>query len=447
MLTYRDPAALGVKSPSSASSNLVPVQTLLSLGWVLISGQAAALLMVFFRSGIHPTLGYSVLLIVAFAALNLSLQRAWRQDRENQGWISNRQAGTLLALFLGQLTLFFTFTGGVLNPFIILLFGPVTVSATALSRRMTSALILLAIALMALLTLVYIDLPWRNRTGALEALILPLDYRAATWTALVISLVFLSLFISWQSDLAKRTAHTLEASRLALEREQTLANVGGLAAAAAHELGTPLATIAVAAREMADVLTDQNADPSLIEDAQLLVEETARCRQIIASLAVPNSAAGHEEFLRLDLGEILQRAVVTHGHEGITFIFHREGDPDMREPHPPRQPELIHGLGNIVQNAFQFAASSVTARLRWDAETLTLIIQDDGPGYPPAVLSRLGQPYVRGGDSGRPSMGLGLFIATSLLRHSGASTHFANRSDGTQGAEVSLTWDLPISQA
>jgi len=125
---------------------------------------------------------------------------------------------------------------------------------------------------------------------------------------------------------------------------------------------------------------------------------------------------------------------------------YRQGAEGVSEPHPPHQPELIHGLGNIIQNAFQFAATEVQATLEWDSSALRLTIVDDGPGYPPAVLARLGEPYVRGGgDPARPSMGLGLFIATSLLRSAGAQTRFANRPEGQNGAEVSLTWALPIS--
>ncbi len=429
-------------SGREGQDRLVPLQVLVSLGWVLAAGQAAAILMLFFRSGLHPKLLSGSALLILITLSNLYISRAWRRHQHDRAWITNPEAGVILGLQMAQITVFFIFSGGVLNPFVILLFAPVCVSATLLSRHLTGVLVLYAIFLLAILTLVYIDLPWRNRTGGLDALILPLDYRAATWTALVISLAFLSLFLSWQADLARRTARALEASRLALEREQTLANVGGLAAAAAHELGTPLATIAVAAREMADVLADQDADPSLIEDAHLLVEETGRCREIIAALANPKGTQDHEPYLRLGLDEILQQAAKTHERPGIRFTLTQEGD----APHPPHQPELTHALGNIIQNAFQFATSEVSANLSWQGDKPHLLIQDDGPGYPPHLVDRIGDPYVRGGEAGRPSMGLGLFIAASLLRYAGVQPVFRNRSEaGHNGAEVSLTWLQPIS--
>ncbi len=429
---------------------LVPLHVLLTLSWVLAAGMGAALLIVFFRSGLHPNLVYPAFLIAIFCALTLYMRRGWRPSKVDRDWVSNREAGALLALIMAFLTAFFVALGGILNPFVILLFAPVTVSATALSQKITGGLVLWAIGLLGLLTLTYLDLPWRNRTGAVDALILPLDYRAATWTALVISLVFLSLFLSWQADLNRRTARALEASRLALEREQTLANIGGLAAAAAHELGSPLATIAVTARDMADMLQDGDADDALIADANLLVEETLRCRKILTQLATPPDAAeakGHAPFLAVDLEQIVMSAHKAHSQPNVRLQIIRDGADNISEPIPPRQGELVHSLSNIIQNAVQFARSEVRAIIAWDEQFLTLKIQDDGPGYSATVLEQLGQPYVKGPASERPSMGLGLFIASSLLRHAGAEVTFGNRSDGQIGAEVSLSWSLPISSS
>ena len=423
------------------------------------AGQGAALLIVFFRAGLIGALALPLAVILVVCALALALNHGWRRWHRARDWLSNREAGLFLAMLMGLLAAFFALTGGILNPFVILVFAPVLVSATALSRRVTGALLLLALALLALITVTYLDLPWRNRTYGIDALILPLDYRAATWTALVISLVFLSLFVSWQADLARRTARALEASRQALEREQRLAHMGGLAAAAAHELGTPLATIAVTARDMADQLHDQEgADPSLIADATLLVEETLRCRNILTRLASPPDPLdgadpdGHEAYLRLDLAQLICNAYAAHQDPNISLVIRRTGDPDTPEPHPPRQGELAQALGNIVQNAVQFARSEVRATLRWDRSSLHLLIQDDGPGFAPAILDRIGQPYLKDSEtkglSGeRPSLGLGLFIAASLLRHAGVTLEFANRQDGASGAEVSLSWSFAESHS
>ena len=427
---------------AQTGQRLVALRILVALGWVLVAGQAASIMIVFFRSGAHMNLGFGLGVLALGFGFNLFMARAWRRRSADRAWVSVLEAGRILALHMGQTTGFLMVTGGVLNPFVILLLAPVSVSATALTRRLTARLVILAVVLISVLTVAYLDLPWRNSAGGVEALILPLDYRAATWTALVVSVVFFTLFISWQAELARRTTRSLDAARLALEREQTLASVGALAAAAAHELGTPLATIAVTARELADVLSEEGGDETLIADANLLVEETQRCREILTTLSKPdtNAVTGHEAFISLSLEDILRQGAQAHNKAGHRFEIETEGQGS--QPHLTRQPELVHGLGNILQNAFQFATAEVRAVISWDATALRLTVIDDGPGYPPSLLDKLGQPYVQGAQSSRPSMGLGLFIATSLLRHGGAEVAFAN---GESGAEVTVSWVQPIS--
>lgn len=405
---------------------------------------------VFFRSGLHPNLAIALLVLSLLAGLTAYLQNFWRWGEADRAWMQEREAVRVLALILIQAMLYLSITGGVLNPFVILIFAPIIVSATTLGKRSTSALLLLGVALLSLLTVAYLDLPWRNRSGQIGALILPLDYRAAIWTALVISLVFLTLFISWQADLARKTTRAFEASRMALNREQALANIGGLAAAAAHELGTPLSTIAVTARELADMLGEQDAPADMIEDAQLLVDETERCSQIIAQLSSPNQVqgqGGHEPFLRTGLEDILTPLITAQDRSHIAFDFVIETQDGGKEPLVRSRPELSHALGNLVQNAFQFAQTQVEARVAWNDHRLILRLIDDGPGFPPGLIDRLGEPYVQGPKTSRPSMGLGLFIAKSLLAHGGADVAFSGRSDGKRGAEVSVSWALPISEA
>ena len=432
---------------ASAGSRLVALRILVALGWVLLAGQAASILIVFFRSGPHMSLVFGLGVIGLGLLLTLSIARLWRVRRADRAWVSTVEAGWILAFYMTQTTGFLMVTGGVLNPFVILLLAPVSVSAIALTRRLTASLVVLATLLISILTVAYLDLPWRNSAGGVEALILPLDYRAAAWTALVVSVVFLTLFISWQAELARRTAQSLEAARLALEREQTLASIGALAAAAAHELGTPLATIAVTARDLADMLAEQDGDPGLVEDANILVEETERCRTILATLSDPDAVAvqGHEPFINLSLEGILRQGAKVHNKKGHQFTVEIVGAGS--QPSLSHQPELVHGLGNILQNAFQFATTCVQARIVWDDAMVRLTITDDGPGYPPAILNQLGQPYVQGSKSTRASMGLGLFIAISLLRYAGAEVTFANQHTPNSGAEVSVSWRLPISLA
>jgi two-component system sensor histidine kinase RegB len=218
-----------------------------------------------------------------------------------------------------------------------------------------------------------------------------------------------------------------------------------LAAAAAHELGTPLGTIAVVARELA---RDLPPDSPLREDAEILIAETARCREILAELAArPESDAG-EPFNLLPVSVLAKAAAEPFRRPGIDLEVTCEGM--QPEPRIRRSPELLHGLGTLLQNAIQFAAGRVDVRIAWDAAELSVTIRDDGPGFDPRILEELGRPYLSTRRfakkqeewEGEVHMGLGVFIAQALLGRTGARLDFTNAPRG--GAQVAIRWRRPI---
>ena len=236
----------------------------------------------------------------------------------------------------------------------------------------------------------------------------------------------------------------LAATQMALAREQRLSALGGLAAAAAHELGSPLGAIAVVARELHAELP---ADSPLRDDADLLIQESARCKDILAQLArKPESGENTGPYNCLPLSALAEAAASPFAQDAkdVTVTTERAPEDGSVEPTVPRQPEILHGVGTLVQNATRFAREHITVKCTWSATRVAILIQDDGPGFSPDILPFLGEPYISSRDreqAGRDEgghMGLGVFIARTLLARTGAGVAFRNRPAG--GAEVAVTW-------
>ncbi|HEV2300812.1 MAG TPA: ATP-binding protein, partial [Stellaceae bacterium] len=211
------------------------------------------------------------------------------------------------------------------------------------------------------------------------------------------------------------------ATQLALAREQRVSAVGALAAAAAHELGSPLATIAVVAKELA---RDLPAKSPHAEDAALLLSQSERCRQILADLSQQPEEDGGSPYARLSISALVEAAGAIHPEQRrdprVRLIFAATGDPAEAEPVVPRSPEIVHGLNNLIQNALQFARREVSVTTHWDVAAVSVEIADDGPGFAQSLINRLGEPYLSTRAGGSGHMGLGIFIAQSLLERSGA---------------------------
>jgi two-component system sensor histidine kinase RegB len=337
-----------------------------------------------------------------------------------------------LAFDLVQLSLLLYLTGGVENPFAVLILVPVTVSATILTLRSTVVLGLLAFLLAALLTFDHFPLPWVADVG----IALPDTYQWGTFIALTLGTLFIATY-AWQvAEEARRMSDALAATQMALAREQQVSALGGLAAAAAHELGSPLGTIAVVVKEIG---RDTPSGTPLAEDIALLQSQVERCREILARLSRrPADSSDVEAFADLGIANLIETAAQPWRRNGIAFAVELKSP--LPAPQLPRRPEIIHGLSNLLQNAMEFARSRVDVEIRWDERRIHLDILDDGPGLNVDILSALGEPYV----TSRPDaggMGLGVFIAMNLLRRSGASVTLANRPGG--GARASVIWPRP----
>lgn len=425
------PTTPSVYDYAPAANDPVRLRTLTLIRWVAIAGQALALLVVHFGFGFPVPLAAAFAVVGASLLLNLIVMTGHPTPVR----LGERAAAAFLAFDIMQLTALLYLTGGLENPFSFLLLAPVAVSATILSVRSTFALSVLSVASITLLAVIHYPLPWTE--GGFSV---PQVYVLGTWVALAIGIVFFAIYTWRVAEEARRMSNALAASQLALAREQQFAALGGLAAAAAHELGSPLGTIAIVSREIARDLTP---DSPISDDVDLLISETARCRDILAELY--DRSADRDDsvspFALLPVHALVQAAAERHQRDHIQFSFASQPfDTDAVTPEPvvARSPEIIHGLGNVIQNAVQFARSTVYISTGWDAESIRVTIRDDGPGFPSGLMERLGEPYISSRAHTDGHMGLGVFIARTLLQRSGAGIAFEN--DRAAGAVVDIVW-------
>jgi len=425
-----------VESPTDVSGLLpdgggrVRLRTLTRIRWAAIAGQLAALFLV--RFGLDWPLPMNAALAVVGASVALNLAMTFR--RPEQGRLKEWEAAAYLAFDTLQLALLLYLTGGLTNPFALLFLGPVTVSATVLTRRATAILCALVIVCATLLMFGHLPLPW-----SAIGLELPGLYVWGLWAAVVIGTLFLAVYAGSLAAEGRRMSNALSATQLALAREQQLSAVGGLAAAAAHELGSPLSTILVTATELSREMPEDNP---YAEDINILRAEAYRCREILAELALqPATDDSGDPFARTPLSAMVRAAADRHLEAGISLTIDAVGDDDSPEPVVANSPEFNHGLGNIIQNAVQFARDSAAIRVAWSDETITVTVRDDGPGFAPAVLDRVGEPYIS--SRGEGHLGLGIFIAQSLLQRTGgrlAAGNIRGAGGRIEGGEVTITW-------
>ncbi len=424
---------------------IVRLRTLTGLRWLAVGGQTITILTVHFWLGFPTPLGLCLGAIAASAWLNLFTVLRFSPQR----FLSNREAATYIAFDLLQLSTLLFFTGGLQNPFSALIIAPVMIAASVLPLRLSVLIGALAVACISVLGLYYMPLPWTPG----ESLSLAPIYKAGVWAALTLSVLFFAAYAHRIAAESAQMRSALAATQLVLAREERLAALGGLAAAAAHELGTPLATIQLTAKEMQHDLRGQDED--LASDAELLVSQAERCRDILGRLS-QHGDAGDEIHDRISVDALMKEAAAP--------FFDHPGGPDIRietnslegtnEPVLHRRPEIIFGLRNFVENAVGFAHNTIVMQAEWSAETLSITVRDDGPGFSAEVLTRLGEPYVsaRSGphlpDGKKAGMGLGFFIAKTLLEGTGAQVSFENRKWGENsseaGAVVKANWPLNV---
>ncbi len=425
-------------------ANWIRLRTMIVLRWVAIAGQLTAITVADRLFGLQLELGLCYFAVGISVVGNLVAMFVFPENKR----LSELENLSMVLFDLCQLGFLLFLTGGLHNPFCLLLLGPVTISATTLSLRSTVILCCTAIVLVSLIAVYH--LPLNTQSGGV--LMMPGIFVFGHWIALIISILFSTSYSRWVTTEIHSMSDALVATQMALAREQKLTDLGGVVAAAAHELGTPLATIKLVSAELLDELKD---NPELAADAELIRNQADRCRDILRDMG----RAGKDDLhlRQAPLSAVIEEAAEPHMGRGktIEFAFGQAAGSTINQPSILRKPEIIHGLRNLIQNAVDFADSTVWVEANWTDTQISIRIFDDGKGFPPHLLGRIGDPLMRRRRSRRSAtqrpeyegMGLGLFIAKTLLERSGAELHFANGSDRTSrtdlrklGAVVEVVW-------
>jgi two-component system sensor histidine kinase RegB len=399
-----------------------------------VAGQSGAILITYFWLGFELPLTLAFVVVAASAWLNVGLRLRYPVNHR----LDDGPAAVLLGYDILQLSCLLYLTGGLQNPFALLFLAPVMIAAVSLSMRPIAALLALMVVAATFLAFFHLPLPWY----AGKTLEMPLLLVAGVWLALVLGASFVAIYASRVSTEARLLADALSATELVLAREQHLTQLDGIAAAVAHELGTPLATVTVVVKEIQKQLPSNSP---LKEDIDLLVQEAQRCRAILGKL----SSLGEEQdgmWASHTISHLIEDVVEPIRDFGVTIEIEQTGnDP---EPCCRKNPAIQYGLGNLIENAVDFARSKVRIRSEWSPTRVKISIHDDGPGFSQEVLGQLGEPYVstrrsstrRAKSEETPGLGLGLFVAKTLLERSGAVMTMTNAPSPATGAWIDIVW-------
>lgn len=406
------------------------LSALLRFRWAMLGAELSLLLAA--RLWLRLDLPYTACLILVGVgvAFNLLLSLGSPGRRVATDWEFVFQIGFNIVQGSGLLLL----TGGVLNPFSLLLIAPTARAAATLKGRYVLVLAGLSCAAVAIMAVWSLRLGW-SWDLPMEDLI----HREAAAVALLAGIGVTDWLVFRAASDAQRMELALNVTQTVLAREQRLSALGGLAAAAAHELGTPLATILVVSKEMAR----EAADGPVRDDAELLVSQAERCREILRRLT-DEPETDDAVHARMTLLQFVNDVIAPHLETPIRVEAVVAGPPGERPPEIRRMPEVLHAMTSMVENAVDFAKSEVLVSVRFDEAQVSVEVRDDGPGFSPEVLAKLGQPYVtsrpggEGSRSGHVGMGLGFFIAKTLLERTGAVVEFHNGRRG--GAIVAARW-------
>jgi two-component system sensor histidine kinase RegB len=403
--------------------------TYITLRWIGFFGQLLAIYTV------HRLLEFEFNFLLANLAIlvgilsNLFLIYIYKKTQ-----LSERSAFIFLIIDILQLTFLLYLTGGVANPFIIFLIIPSIFSSFNLGFRINVFIVVITSISILSLTFFYQPLPSPlNLTNSINEYVyysIPL--------ALISALIFMNYFALSFEDQTRLRKEALSRMDEVMAKEHELLSLGGQAAAAAHSLGTPLSTIKLVAQELKKQFKDQK---DVEKDIELLTSQVDRCNEILKRLSL--NANEEDDFIDEDLSVKDYLDEIITSFENISdknFVFNF--DQNSNHQKIIKSIEIIYGLRNFIGNANKFAKKNIFITLKSDSEFTEITVEDDGPGYPNDILSKIGEPYLKTFNSdqkSRAGLGLGIFIGKTLLEKNFANVNCRN-SKTRSGAEVVIKW-------
>ena len=402
--------------------------TLTILRYIAIFGQFIAINIVFYFLELEFPIIKSYVVIFIGLLTNIYLQ-----FRVKVNQLKDTYASFFLLSDLIQLSFLLYLTGGILNPFSFLLIIPAIVSSTFLSMGTTIILGVITSFMLFLLTHFHLQLPGMDPSK----FIVPNFYKFGILTSILIGLIFLSYFGIRFSGETKKRSEALNKLQEVISKEYELESLGGQAAAAAHSLGTPLATISVVAKELKKELGN---DKEISKDIDLLISQTKRCSEILKKIS--KKQIEEDSFINLIKLEDLLEEIITSFEETSSKKIDLLNKNDQNKISIQRTPEIIYGLRNFIGNAVKFSKSKIEVNLKSDEKMIKIEINDDGPGIPEDIINKIGEPYIKSKSkqlSSNSGLGLGTFLGKTLLERQGANLQFKKNSK-LGGALVVISW-------
>ena len=402
-------------------------KTLVTLRWIALIGQFAAINIVFFLLRLDFPIHATYIIILIGILTNVYLQYRIKATQ-----LKDLYSSLFLIFDLFQLGLLLYLTGGIHNPFTFLLIIPAIVSSTFLSMGTTIILGLLTLAVLILITFFHLPLP-----GTEESLKFPEYYLIGIIISISIGLIFLSYFGIRFSGETKKRSEALNELQQTLSKEYELESLGGQAAAAAHSLGTPLATITVVAKELRKEIGESSRHT---KDLDLLISQTKRCSEILKQIS--KKEITEDKFFSFTEFEILLSEIIESFKETSDKTIELYSSESNNSCKIKRSPEIIYGLRNFIGNAIKFAKQNINISLKINKDLVNILIEDDGPGFPDDIIKILGEPYIKSKSqeiSSKSGTGLGTFLGKTLLERKGANLDFG-KSEKLQGAKVNISW-------
>ncbi len=405
-------------------------KTFVYLRWIAMIGQIIAINIVFFILRLEFPILLAFLVILIGVITNFYLQFGIKTIR-----IKDFYASFFLVYDLIQLSLLLYLTGGISNPFSILMIVPAIVSSTFLSMGTTIILGALTIIFLFLLTIFHFPLPGIHE----NAFTFPKYYLSGFFISIIIGLIFLSYFGMRFSGETKKRSEALNKLQEILAKEYELESLGGQAAAAAHSLGTPLATISVVAKELKKELGN-NKDYT--KDIDLLISQTKRCSDILKKIS--KKQIKEDKFFSYVTLEDLLNEIIDSFKETSSKNIHLISKNDTNKIDIKRSPEIVYGLRNFIGNAVKFSKDKINIIINSNEKNVELIINDDGPGFPEDIVAVIGEPYIKSKSqevSSNSGLGLGTFLGKTLLERQFANLTFSKDNE-LGGASVKISLNI-----
>jgi two-component system sensor histidine kinase RegB len=398
------------------------LRTLNLIHWTAIFGQFFAVIIAYFYFEISFSIYLCIFLILLSVVLNILVSIFYPLTK-----ILNYNETFLILVFdLLQLVGLLFLTGGLTNPFSVLILAPLVIAATYLDLKRIIIITLVAIISLNFLAFFYYPLESnalgisQNEFSSFEIFLI--------WSALIIATIFLTFYCFRVADDARRTRKALKETQLSLSNEEKISALMGLTAAAVHELGTPLSTISVITKE----LVNNNDDEQLKEDLNVIQSQLKRCSNILERLRSNSLDDKNNEFInQLDFIRLINEITSSYDNNNINIIITNDPYFENINVTIPRSAEIVHSITNIVDNAFKFANSQININLISEEDHIIIEVADDGPGFAPEIFPFLGEPYIKNNNKAKKQgLGLGLFISKNLLAKSQGEIKFSHRESG-----------------